>query len=331
MSKKYDLIAIGDVVTDAFIRLKSASVECDLDKKNCRLCLSFADKIPYESLEVIPAVGNSSNVAVGVARLGFKTAMLTGLGDDFYGKEILKTYKKEGVDTRLVRVNKGRETNYHFVLNYEAERTILIKHNDFEYYDIRKIDDVPWIYFSSIAESAVAIHDRLAEHLEKHPKVKMGFNPGTFQMKLGIHRLQAIYRHTHVLFVNREEAQRILGINNADVKFLFPKLHGLGPKIVVITDGPDGAYVSDGNKAFFMKSYPDPAPPFERTGAGDAFSTGFISGLMAGLPIEEAIRWAPIQSMSVVQYTGAQKGLLQKEKLQEYLKNAPADYVARPL
>jgi len=190
---------------------------------------------------------------------------------------------------------------------------------------------VSWIYFSSIAENAVGIHDRIAEHLEKHPKVKMGFNPGTFQIKLGIHRLQAIYRHTHVLFLNREEAQKILGINNSDVKVLFPKLHGLGPKIVVITDGPEGAYVSDGGKAFFMPSYPDPAPPFERTGAGDAFSTGFMAGLMAGLPIEEAIRWAPIESMSVVQYTGAQKGLLSKAKLLEYLKNAPAEYRARPL
>lgn len=331
MFRKFDLIAIGDTTTDAFIRLSAATVECNLDQKNCKLCLSFADKVPYESLEVIPAVGNSSNVAVGVARLGFKSAILTAVGDDYYGNQILSTYKREGVDPRFVKINKGRPTNYHFVLNYEAERTILIKHGDFKYLNPEVVGNVPWLYFSSISESAVELHDELAAHLAKHPDIKMGFNPGTYQMKLGLDRLREIYRHTHVLFLNREEAQRILKVENPDLKFLFPRLHALGPKIVVVTDGPDGAYVSDGSRAYFMPPYPDPAPPFERTGAGDAFSTGFMSGLIAGLPIEEAIRWAPIESMSVVQYTGAQKGLLTRAQIEDYLKKAPADYFAKPL
>lgn len=323
---KYNLIAIGDTTMDAFIRLHDATVNCSLDKKKCQLCISFADKVPYETLEVIPAVGNASNVAVGIARLGFKSAMLTAIGDDYYGKQILSTYKKEGVGRSLVKVNKGVETNYHFVLNYQAERTILIKHHEYSYPDIKLIDDVEWLYFSSIGENTLRLHEQISEHLCKHPKIKMGFNPGTFQMKLGIGTLKEIYKNTHVLFLNREEAQRILSTPDRDVKTLSKALHELGPKIVVITDGPDGAYASDGTNVFMTPSYPDPKPPFERTGAGDAFGTGFMGALMAGKTIDVALMWGAVNSMSVVQYTGAQRGLLTRKQLEHLLENAPASY-----
>jgi len=293
--------------------------------------MSFADKIPYESLDIVPAVGNSSNVAVGAARLGLRTAILTAVGGDYYGKQILETYQREGVSRRFVKVNKGEETNYHLVLNFKAERTILIKHHEYEYYDPMAIDNVEWIYFSSLAQNTLPFHGKLARHLAKHPNVKMGFNPGTFQMKLGRKKLEGIYRHTYVLFVNREEAQKILGIRNPDVKNLFRKLHAIGPKIIVITDGPQGSYASDGKNQYFMPIYPDPAPPFERTGSGDAFSTGFLSALIYGRPIEEALQWGPINSMNVVRYTGAQKGLLTKPELFRILKKAPKNYRPRKI
>ena len=108
-------------------------------------------------------------------------------------------------------------------------------------------------------------------------------------------------------------------------------MHRLGPKIVVITDGPAGAYACDGNDTWFMPPYPDPKPPFERTGAGDAFSSTVVSALGLGKSLPEALAWGGVNSMSVVQEVGAQKGLLSREKLEEYLKNAPADYKARKI
>ena len=88
MHNKYDLICIGDTVIDAFIRLHEANVSCGVNHHKCQICMSFADKIPYESLDVIPAVGNSSNVAVGLARLGFRTAVLCAIRDSYYCKNI---------------------------------------------------------------------------------------------------------------------------------------------------------------------------------------------------------------------------------------------------
>ncbi len=59
MPKKYDLVCIGDVVMDAFIALKEARVFPHPDKEHLEICMPFAEKIPYESLIVTPAVGKS--------------------------------------------------------------------------------------------------------------------------------------------------------------------------------------------------------------------------------------------------------------------------------
>ena len=332
MKSKYDLVCVGDVVIDAFIQLHEASVHCDLHREHCQLCMSFADKIPYESLIVVPAVGNASNVAVGASRLGLRTAMLTSIGGDHYGEEVMGVYQKEGVDTKFVRVNRGKPTNYHFVLTFQAERTILIKHQDYQYENPMDIDrQTDWIYFSSIGEHTMPFHEKMGRYLSKHPDVRMGFNPGTYQLRFGKEKLKPIYKHTHALFVNREEAALILGTKSLEVPKLMNGLHKLGPKIVVITDGPDGAYASNGTSRYFMPPYPDPKPPVSRTGAGDAFSTGFMGALIYGLPVHEALRWAPIESMHVVQFFGAQTGLLSKRALQALLKKAPKSFAAKPM
>jgi ribokinase len=99
----------------------------------------------------------------------------------------------------------------------------------------------------------------------------------------------------------------------------------------VITDGPKGAYTLESKehseKIWHMPMYPDPAPPVSRTGAGDAFSSTFTAALALGLSVKDALTWGPVNSMSVVQHIGAQKGLLKKEEIEKYLASAPIDYV----
>jgi 2-dehydro-3-deoxygluconokinase len=162
--------------------------------------------------------------------------------------------------------------------------------------------------------------------LKAHPETKLAFQPGTFQISLGKEKLKDLYAHTEVFFCNLEEAQRILGIETREIKELAQGLHALGPKIVAISDGPKGAYASDGENIYYVPMYPDMASPVDRTGAGDSFSSTFTSALALGKSVEEALLWGPVNSMSVVHYVGAQKGLLSREKLEEYLKNSPANY-----
>ena len=330
MPRTYDFVAIGDTVTDAFIRLKEAEVHCRLDHEVCEICMRFGDKIPYESVTVIPGVGNSANAAVSASRLGLKTAFVSNVGDDQYGGEIIETLGKEGIDTRFIKTNEGKKTNFHYVLWFQDDRTILIKHENFDY-ELPDIGEPKWAYLSSLGENSLEFHRTLAGYFNTHPSIKLAFQPGTFQIKFGAEALADIYRRADAFFCNREEARRILETTEDDIKKLLGMVHGLGPKIVAITDGTKGAYASDGEHAWFMPPYPDPKPPLSRTGAGDAFSSTFTVALALGKSVPEALRLAPISSMSVVQHVGARAGLLSFAKIEEYLANAPPDYAPRPI
>lgn len=325
MQENLDFVAIGDITTDAFIRIKQASVHRDDGDPDEKLCLINGAKIPYESLTLCAAVGNSPNASVSAARLGLRSALVADVGEDEFGHEDIETLKKNGVDTRFVKMHAGQKSNYHFVLWYKAERTILIKHEEYDY-KLPDLGSPKWIYFSSVGENSIPYHHEIAEYLKNHPETKLAFQPGTFQIKLGYETLKDLYAHTHVFFCNKEEAQLILKTREDSGAELARKMSALGPKISVITDGPKGAYAFDGNDAWFMPPYPDPAPPFERTGAGDAFASTFASALALGKSVDEALMWGPINSMSVVQKIGAQAGLLTRPELEEFLKNAPANY-----
>lgn len=331
-SNTIDLLAVGDIVTDAFIELKDAEVTCDIDHDNCKLSVKFGQKIPYEKVTVVKAVGNSANASVCAARLGLSSALRAYIGNDAEGKECLEVLENEKVSTQYMVTEDGQKTNYHYVLQYGPERTILIKHAQFNYSWPKDMVAPKWIYFSSIAENALPYHHEIAEYLKNNPGVKLAFQPGTFQIKLGSAALDDIYRRTEVFFCNKEEAEQILGaVEQKDIKTLLKGVHELGPKIAVITDGPNGAYASDGTNSWFIPMYPDPVPPISRTGAGDAFSTTFTTALILGKTIPEALTWGPINSMSVVQQIGAQKGLLSREQLEKYLADAPEDYKVKEI
>jgi ribokinase len=327
--KQLDVLAVGDVVTDAFIRLlpKEEKVEHERDGSTW-LAIPFGTKIPFDFVEVIPGVGNASNASVAFARLGLNSGLVANIGDDDTGRDILKALHGNKVDARFVHINHGMKSNYHYVLWYKDERTILIKHEEYNYHWPRfRVIDIPrWIYFSSISEHAMEYHDQIAEWLESHPTVKMAFQPGTFQIEAGIHRLKKIYARTEVLALNREEAVTVSGGDYHDLHDLFNKLHELGPKIVLITDGHSGAYASDGENRFKMPIYPDPKPPYDRTGAGDSFASTFTAAIMKGSNLEGALLWAPVNSMSVVQKIGAQAGLLSEEEINRWLRKAPDWY-----
>ncbi len=325
--KNIDFMAIGDIVIDAFIKLKEAEVEYEHGTK--MLEMRFGEKLPYDSVKVVKAVGNAPNASVSAARLGLNSAVMTHVGNDDFGKECLDALKENNVITDYVTVEDGKTTNYHYVLSFQAERTILIKHEEYDYNLERQTEGVipKWVYFSSVGEKSMDYHADIAQWVKEND-IKMAFQPGTFQISLGAEKLKDIYQATEVFFCNVEEAQQILDEESRDVKKMLKAMHELGPKIVCITDGPDGAYAYDSynDEYWFHPIYPDPKPPVERTGAGDSFSSTFTIALGHGKTVSEALSWGPINSMNVVQFIGAQEGLLSQEKLEEFLAQAPEHY-----
>lgn len=326
-----DFLAIGDMVVDTFIRLKDAEVHCDINNEHCTISMRFGDKIPFESATVVPAVGNAANAAVSAARLGLHSAYLAWAGKDRNGADCLAALEKDGVDTRYTALQEGKKTNSHYVLWYGADRTILIKHEDF---DCALPDPLPApkaVYLSSLAEHCLGLHDDIADWLERERKILLAFQPGTFQIAAGLKRLERIYARADIFVANKEEYQRILGSAEESEKRLMEIMHAKGPKICFLTDGPNGAYALSDKGAWKIRNYPDPKNPYDRTGAGDAFASTATIALLLGKSVPEALAWGPVNSMSVVQYIGAQEGLLARKALEDYLKVAPKDYVAEPL
>jgi len=335
--KKIDILAIGDIATDVFIKIKEAETECDNTGNQCKLCLNYGGKVPYESNETCHAVGNSSNVAISASRLGLKSALMTNIGSDNNSEECLYKLKEEKVDTNFIKQELGKPNNYHYVLWYKTERTILVKHEKYQYGWVKnreseKYQPPTWVYLSSLGEDSLPFHSEIVEYLKRHETVKLAFQPGTFQIRLGQELLNDVYKRTDLFISNHEEAIKILqkegesdlSISKATIPELLKMIYDLGPKIVVITDGKDGAYSYDGKDSLFMKTLPQ--IPIESTGAGDSFSAAFLAALILEKGISEALIWGSINAMSVVSYVGPHRGLLNKEQIEEYIKNAPADF-----
>ncbi len=324
-----DFVAIGDCTVDEFIKLHDAHIEKIVNSDERNICMTWGDKIPYERSELVPGVGNAANAAVSAARLGLSTGFISNVGGDQYGQKILDVFKNEHVDPRYVRVNPDLPTNHDYVLQFNAERTILVKHEDYPYAMPEDLEAPKWFYLSSAGRSE-PFHAEVAAWCAAHPESKLAFQPSTFEMSMGTEKLADLYTVSALVACNKEEAERILGLPPSPIEELLEKMHALGPKIVLITDGPNGAYISDGQSRFKIPMYPDPKPPVDRTGAGDATTSTVVVALALGKSLPEALEWGPINSMSVVQEVGAQAGLLSREAIEDYLAKAPAEYKAVP-
>ncbi len=330
-SNQMDVLCIGDTVVEPFIHLVKAEVHCNIDNTGCTITLPFGAKIPFSDDNICYGVGNAANASVGVARLGLKSSIATELGKDLYGDKCLENFKNNKVDTTPTNQHESVPTNYHYVLWYPPERTILIKHNSFP----RKVEEEKYspnglspryVYFSGLPADSLNFHTELMNWLKGNRNSKLVFQPGSFQIQLGVTALAPLYQRSHLFIVNKEEAQQILNTKEKEIQKLLEMTQKLGPEIVCITDGPNGAYMRYQNKNYYMPIYPDPKPPYERTGCGDAFASCFTAMLAKGKTPLEALTHAPINSMNVVQEIGAQKGLLTLEEIEHLLKKAPADY-----
>jgi len=324
----YDVLSVGDAATDVFIRLSDAHIRIWEDDHGHWMDLPFGGKVPFESAQTVEAGGNAANAAVGLSRLGVSTAIAAHVGSDDIGRTMQKALEQEGVDTHLVRFDPSQPSNRNFVLWFGQDRTILVHHELYDYHwpHLSPREIPRWVYLSSVGNDGAAYYEQIVGWLGAEPSVRLAFQPGTFQIAQGTEAMLGLYQRTDVLICNREEGVEIGGGDHGRVADILESLHALGPKIVVVTDGPEGAYASDGSQRYRVPSYPDPSPPKERTGAGDAFASALVAALVKGLPLEVALAWAPVNAMSVVQEVGSQSGLLGEAELLKHLKGAPETY-----
>lgn len=327
---KYDIISFGDITIDAFIRLKDAHLVCKINDEDCEICMAFGTKIPFESVTEVLSVGNAPNAAVSCAKIGLSSALVAHVGNDDNGKRCIEAFKERGVATEYIESHDGIKTNYHYILQFGAERTILIKHEAYPYKLPAFAEAPKWFYISSLPENTLDYQLDIARYAKAN-NVKVAFQPGTFQLQLGVEKLKEVYEASEIFFCNKEEAELILNMKGAEMKQLLDGIKTLGVKIPVITDGRDGAYILEESGAYHIPMYPDPAPPVSRTGAGDTTASTCVAYIIKGMTPRDALMRGMINSAIAIQSIHAQLGTLSDDQIEEWYGKRPADFAPTAL
>ncbi|TSD02464.1 MAG: ribokinase family sugar kinase [Parcubacteria group bacterium Athens0714_24] len=310
----YDVLVIGSATRDGFFKSEDFKTrESKNSSTGKEMFLPLGAKIAIPDV-VFTTGGGGTNASVTFARQGFKTACISRVGDDISGGEVKKEMVRE-VITDLIQVDEKYKTAYSVILSTpEGERTILEYRGASDYLSEKGIDwqnlKSQWLYLDSLADN----ENLLAEALmwAKENGVKVAYNPGKKEIAWG-NGLHKYLNDVDIFIVNEDEAAAVLEIKYEKEKEteIFDELDKIVKGIVVMSKGPRGVAVSDGKK-IYTAGVPD-SPVVERTGAGDAFGSGFVSGYIeSGGNVEHAIQLGTANATSVVLYFGAKKGILKK-------------------
>lgn len=327
--KQPSILTIGDIATSALIQLhkkSGARISLDARDRSKRLSLPFNGHSPYDRIDIIPAVGAASNVAIACARLGANASIMTYMGDDAAGTSMLQYLQDNRVNTGLAAVTPHAKSNYWYTLHYGKEPTQLIKAERFIYHwqTPQSIPDA--IYLGDIGDTAWQLHETLNTYLTDNPSIVFTFQPGDQHITWGKHRLAALYKRTNLLLLNRSTAEALLASPIIDIKDAMLQLHALGPETVIITDGPHRVYASGSEGILSLPTYPKTTEIIDRTGAGDAFAATVIAALLRNQSLTVALQHAMINSMNVCQHIGPHAGLLSQSGIDTLLAAAPANF-----
>ncbi|MFH1501128.1 MAG: carbohydrate kinase family protein [archaeon] len=296
---RFDIVTFGSAVVDVF-------VDTDVAEKKGMISYPVGAKILLKNLRY-DIGGGGTNTAVAFSRLGLKTGCISKIGEDNDGEEILSLLKREKIKF-LGKVEKQRVSGYSIILDSKGgERTILTYkgiNDEIEFSEIKKLR-TKWLYLTSLLGVSFQSQKKLAATL-KLKGAKIAYNPSDYLIrKYGQKKLASLLRLCDVVVMNKEEA-RLLTKN----KDLLLGLHDLIFKsgIVVITDKNQSIQAYDGKKKYSLK--PHKIKVIERTGAGDAFASGFVAGLVVGFNVERSLKLGLKESESVIRYFGAKNKLL---------------------
>ncbi|PIY94947.1 MAG: hypothetical protein COY68_00825 [Candidatus Levybacteria bacterium CG_4_10_14_0_8_um_filter_35_23] len=322
MDSSFDLVTIGNATIDLFLSIQDTNRHFHLNEETQELCVRYGDKALVEKVELLLG-GNASNVAVGVSRLGFKSAILAEIGTDEFSQKIVNNLKNEGVSDFFLKRNEKTPSLISVIINFKVDRTIFVEDIEMEHnFDLNNLN-VKWIYLTSLGKKWKDTYKQVTEFC-KRENAKLAFNPGILQLDDDFSKISQTFQVTDALFVNKEEARSILTANgkatsSVNIEDSLLPLKSLGPKAIVITDGKNGSCsINEQDKVFSCGIIESQA--IERTGAGDSYAAGFLSAILAGLDFSTAMVWGARNASSVVTRVGAQTGLLTRKKLEEKLK-----------
>lgn len=325
----FDVISIGSIIRDIIFKTNESKIPtngCEGIKHQPLICFRYGVKIdPDEVFFLFGGGGNNS--AMSFAKLGLNTSIFSKVGDDGTGKLIVAHLKKNQINTNLIKIDKKLHTALSFIIvGKYGERTIFpyagaSGNMDLCQEDIKKLSKTKWIYLTTLRNKSQKILPKI-NLLVKKNNIKLAFNPGSTELERGFGYLKNILKNTEVLILNKEEAIQLIScceiIKNKNPKFLLPILKKYGPKTIVITDGENGAWSLDSNIVYYIPACKGKI--IEKTGAGDAFGSGFIAGLIMFNDIKKALILANTNSISVINDFGSCNGLIKKSQIKKIFK-----------
>ena len=311
-NSKFDIVSIGSATRDVFLKSADFELRKHADSPTgVEQCFSLGSKIEVKEM-VFTTGGGGTNAAVSFARQGFETANIGVIGRDFNGRAILEELKKEGIETKFFQIHDDDFTAYSIILVHSSgERTILSYKGEGQHFDSAKFPfkkiKTEWFFLNSLGGNYKMLEE-IFNHAEKN-KIKIAMNPGGKELGHGLEKLKPFFEKTEILIMNKEEAAGLSVGGLAD-------LSQFCPGILVVSNGPKGVVVKDANppageRKFYQAGVPD-SPIIERTGAGDAFSSGFVSEYIRSGDIIKAIQFGTANASSVVTKYGAKEGILKK-------------------
>lgn len=311
----FDIITFGSATFDVFLRPKK--FEIVKDKKFITgkgICFNLGSKVNIEDI-YFSSGGGGTNTAVTFAKQGFKVAYCGTVGDDIFGKEVIEELEKFGVDCQFISKTKLKATNFSVILNssLKTDRTILVYRGASEILDEKDIPwqrlKAKWFYLAPFSGKLCKLTPDIVNFARKN-KIKVAFNPGNSQFFLPKKTIEGIIKKVDVLILNQEEASLLTKIPYQKEKAIFSKIDEICPGIAIITKGPKGIVASDG--IYIYRSGVPNTKVVDRTGAGDSFASGFISGFIREGNIEYAIQLGTANATYCLKKIGAKNGLLKK-------------------
>lgn len=315
-------LSIGGATFDLFLRTDHSVIH--EDKEGSVFALPLGAKIRVKDV-ISTTGGGANNTATGLARLGCHAGCASVLGADQWGEILLSNMKKEGVDTGFVTVVEHETSSFSVILSADSgERVILYdpgtnKHLHDVTFDREAAAKMDAIFFNHVHADTCVIQDDVIDMLIETPGTHLSWNPGGCHIDAGIREknTKLLLPHTDLLLLNKEEA--LAFTKAATIPEALHLLVKAGAKKIVVTDGKNGCFATDGKQLFTCS-----APPCEvvdTTGAGDAFGTGATWALLKGKDLPTALEAGTINAMSVVGSIGAQAGLLTQTQMKEKLES----------
>jgi ribokinase len=302
------ILSIGAAVQDVFLS-HSDEFKPVTDKSLHEqvMQLEMGAKADVNNIEFSTG-GGATNASVTFSRQGIQALFMGTIGHDPAGQAVLDELDKEGVDTQYVSYSKTLNTGYSvLLLAPNGERTILTYRGASTHYDKKNFElqhvQADWLYVSSMAGSMDVLSDVFSQARNKNMKVF--FNPGKGELKQPA-KLKGLLDDVDVLSVNRDEAAQIVEGNSSE-ELVRHLLHYV--TVAIVSDGPNGVVASDGKTVVRAGMYED-VKVIDRTGAGDAFGSGFLSQWAQHKSLADCIVYASANSTSVVAKIGAKTGIL---------------------